>query len=53
LFVSSPVPEPETLSLMVLGLVAVGTARFRHWRARPHRQCSIRRLRSIARMVTA
>jgi len=34
LFVSSAVPEPETLSLMVLGLIAVARARFRPRRAR-------------------
>jgi len=36
LFVNSPVPEPETLLLMLLGLIAVGTARLRSIRSRPH-----------------
>jgi hypothetical protein len=35
LFVSSPVPEPETLSLMVFGLIAV-TARLKSIRPRRH-----------------
>jgi hypothetical protein len=35
LFVSSAVPEPETVSLMVLGLMAIAGARFRHRRTRP------------------
>ena len=35
LFVSSPVPEPETLPLMVLGLIVVGTARLKSIRSRP------------------
>ena len=36
LFVSSPVPEPETVSLMVLGLMVVGAARLKSIRSRPH-----------------
>jgi len=36
LFVSSPVPEPEAVSLMLLGLIVVATAGVRLRRARSH-----------------
>ena len=35
LFVSSPVPEPETLPLLLLGVLGIGMARFKHKRSTP------------------